>query len=172
MHEYINRPNLPDYVSIKEAAQLLGLSDKRVYEYVDEGRLTSLWAANVIMIPLSEIMTFTRQSAGRPRKNVPVWRISSSDNTQFITTIHVQIRKYEAFPRQLKDIRQHQFSGTVARYITEHEGELTILLVWKQEIMPDERERERMLEALREDLGDTLDWSTAHYTQSKVLMHT
>lgn len=168
----INRPTLPNYCSIKEAARLLQLSTKRVYEYVDEGRLSSVWAGDVIMIPLHEINAFKRQSAGRPRKNAPQWRISSGDNAQHITTIHVQIRKYEAFLRQLRDIRRHQFPGTVARYITECRGELTITLIWKQAIMPDEEERERMIELFRGELGDTLDWSTAHYTQSKVLMHT
>ncbi len=54
MNEYAGRPNLPGYVSIKEAAKMLGISDKRVYEYVDQGRLPSMWAANVIMIPLGE----------------------------------------------------------------------------------------------------------------------
>jgi helix-turn-helix protein len=48
MNEYAGRPNLPGYVSIKEAAKILGISDKRVYEYVDAGRLPSMWAADVI----------------------------------------------------------------------------------------------------------------------------
>lgn len=168
----INRPTLPGYCSIKEAARLLGLSDKRVYEFVDEGRLSSVWAGDVIMIPLNEVQTFKRQSAGRPRKNVPQWRISTGDNQQHITTIHVQIRKYEAFMRQMEDIREHRFPGTVARCIAESEGELTITLVWKQGIMPCEGEQEQMIEALRRELGDTLDWDGAQYTQSKVLMHT
>lgn len=32
MSEYAGRPNLPGYVSIKEAARMLGLSDERVDE--------------------------------------------------------------------------------------------------------------------------------------------
>lgn len=48
-----------------EAAQILGISDKRVYGYVDEGRLTSLWAADVIMIPLDEVKTFKRRGVLR-----------------------------------------------------------------------------------------------------------
>ena len=58
MSEYTGRPNLPDYVSIKEAAKMLGISDKRVYEYVDAGRLKSMWAADVIMIPRESTYTY------------------------------------------------------------------------------------------------------------------
>src|SRR5437868_5182223 len=93
MSEYVGRPNLPGYVSIKEAAKILGISDKRVYEYVDEGRLSSMWAADVIMIPLDEVKKFKRRSAGRPRKSIPTWRISTGDNTQFVTSVIVQIRE-------------------------------------------------------------------------------
>ena len=92
MSEYAGRQNLPGYVSIKEAARILGISDKRVYEYVDEGRLPSMWAADVIMIPLDDVKNFKRRSSGRPRKPIPAWRASSGDNTQFITSIFVQIR--------------------------------------------------------------------------------
>src|SRR5436305_4835792 len=122
MSEYLSRPNLPGYVSIKEAARILGISDKRVYEYVDEGRLPSMWAADVIMIPLDEVKRFKRRSSGRPRKSSPAWRISSGDNTQFMVSIYVQMRlgQQEALMQKLEEIRQggqHVFPGTVARFI-------------------------------------------------------
>jgi excisionase family DNA binding protein len=180
MSEYTIRPNLPGYVSIKEAAQLLGISDKRVYEYVDEGRLSSMWAADVIMIPLDEVKQFKRQSSGRPRKSVPSWRISTGDNKQFITSIVVQIREGQqsAFVQRLEDIRQgslHTFPGTVTRFIVESEntpGQIDISLIWKSTVMPNEIEREKVLEAFRQDLADVLDWDTAQYMHGKVLMHT
>ncbi len=167
MSEYAGRSNLPDYVSIKEAARLLGLSDKRVYEYVNDGRLSSVWAANVIMIPLSEVETFKRRSAGRPRKSVPTWRISTGDNTQHITTITVQIRRYDAFIERLDMIRNHRFPGTVARYIAECDEQITIMLVWK-----GKHDWEQALEAFRQDLADVLDWESARYTHARILMHT
>ncbi len=37
---------------------MLGISDKRVYEYVDAGRLSSVWATDVIMIPLDAVKSF------------------------------------------------------------------------------------------------------------------
>src|SRR6266700_2173039 len=108
MSEYAGRPGLPGYVSIKEAAQILGISDKRVYEYVDEGRLPSMWAADVIMIPLDEVKNFKRRSSGRPRKSIPTWRISMGDNTQFVTSISVQVcpGQQDALTQKLEEVRQ------------------------------------------------------------------
>src|SRR5258708_40012288 len=117
MSEYAGRPSLPGYVSIKEAAKILGISDKRVYEYVDEGRLPSMWAADVIMIPLEEVKKFKRRSSGRPRKSVPTWRISSGENTQLMTSIFVQVRsgQQDTLLRKLEEIRngsERVFPGT------------------------------------------------------------
>lgn len=137
MHD--SRQNLPGYVSIKEAADILGVSDKRVYEYVSEGRLPSVWAADVIMLPLDAVQQFKRQSSGRPRKNVPAWRISSGENAQFIISIFVRIKanQHEALAKKLEDIRrdnQHLFPGTVTRLIVESESipnQIEISLIWK-----------------------------------------
>ena len=180
MSEYAGRPSLPGYVSIKEAAKILGISDKRVYEYVDEGRLPSMWAADVIMIPLAEVKKFKRRSSGRPRKSIPTWRISSGDNAQYITSIIVQLRsgKQDMFLQKLEEIRkagQHIFPGTVARYVLESEtvpGQVEIALVWRNTVMPDEVEREKALDGFRQALTDVLDWNTARYNNGKVLMHT
>ncbi len=180
MSEYAGRRNLPGYVSIKDAAKMLGISDKRVYEYVDEGRLPSMWAADVIMIPLEEIKKFKRRSSGRPRKSIPTWRISSGDNAQYMTSIIVQVRsgRQDALLQKLEEIRkggQHIFPGSVARFVVESEtvpGQVEIALIWRNTVMPDEVERGKALESFRHSLNDVLDWSTAHYNNGKVLMHT
>jgi excisionase family DNA binding protein len=180
MSEYAGRPNLPGYVSIKEAAKILGISDKRVYEYVDEGRLPSMWAADVIMIPLDEVKKFKRRSSGRPRKSIPAWRISSGDNTQFIASVAVQIRdgQQQALMEKLEEIRQnskHIFPGTVMRLIVESEtipDQVEISLIWRQAVMPSNTEREQALEDFRQELADVLDWNTAQYNNGRVLMHT
>lgn len=180
MNEYAGRPSLPGYVSIKEAAKILGISDKRVYEYVDEGRLPSMWAADVIMIPLDEVRQFKRKSSGRPRKSIPTWRISSGDNTQFVTSVVVQIQdgQQDALMQRLDRIRQEgtlAFPGTVARFIIASEtipGQIEISLIWRQAVMPGQLQCEQALEAFRQELTDVLDWNTARYNNGKVLMHT
>ena len=180
MSEYVSRPNLPGYVSVKEAAKILGISDKRVYEYVNEGRLPSMWAADVIMIPLDEIQKFKRRTSGRPRRNIPVWRISSGENTHYMTSIVVQVRagQHDALLEKLEEIRQrgqHLFPGTVARFISEIETnpeQLEIVLIWRGTVMPKESERERSIEVFQLALADVQDWSTAQYNNGRVLMHT
>jgi excisionase family DNA binding protein len=180
MSEYDARPSLPGYVSVKEAAKILGISDKRVYEYIDEGRLPSVWAADVIMIPMDEVKKFKRRTSGRPRKSIPAWRISSGENMQFMTSILVRVRsgQQDAFIQKLEEVRregQHTFPGTVARYIAESEtvpGQIQISLIWRGTVMPNEVEQEQSLEALRRTLADVLDWDTAQYNKGKLLMHT
>lgn len=180
MSEYAGRPGLPGYVSIKEAAQMLGISDKRVYEYVDEGRLPSMWAADVIMIPREEVLQFKRRSSGRPRKSIPAWRISSGENTQFITSITVQVcaDQQNALMQRLEEVRQkslYTFPGTIARFIAASQkvpDQIEISLIWRSAVMPNEVEREQAVEAFREAFRGILDWDTAHYHHSQVLMHT
>lgn len=178
--QYASRPSLPGYVSIKEAAKILGISDKRVYEYVDEGRLSSMWAADVIMIPLDEVKKFKRRSSGRPRKSIPTWRISSGDNTQYITSIFVQIRagQQDNLLQKLEEMRRggkHLFPGTVARFVIKSHsipGRVEISFIWRSAVMPNEAAREEQLEAFQLALVDVLDWSTAQYNNGEVLMHT
>jgi Helix-turn-helix domain len=180
MDDSIDLPNIPGYVSIKEAASILGLSSRTVYEYVDEGRLPAKRAADVIMILLDDVRSFKRGTSGRPRKSVPPWRISSGDNTQFSTLILVSIRPGQdtAFLQKLEDVKQnkqHSFPGTVVRYIIGSEttpGQVQILLVWRNTVMPDEHVRTRALEQFRQELDDVLDWDNAQYHTGKVLMHT
>ena len=178
--EYIDIPNIQGYVSIKEAAKMLGLSTRRVYEYVTEGRLPGVRAVNAIMIPLEEVQKFERGTSGRERKVTPLWRFSAGSNTQSITLITVQIRPNQdkVLKERLEDIKKtnkHLFPGTVIRSIMSSEakpGRIVIVLVWRGTVMPAKAEREKDLEAFRQELADVLDWSTAQYDEGTVLIHT
>lgn len=180
MSDEVNIPNIEKYVSIKEAAKILGLAYKTVHEYVSEGRIQAVRAADVILIPLEEVERFKPNIAGRPRKSNPRWHISPEDNTLLATSIHVQVRagQQEMLLKKLEEVKQagqHNFPGTVARYIIGPEQspeKVEILLIWRSSVMPGETERERALEAFRQALADVLDWSTAQYSTSKVYMHT
>jgi excisionase family DNA binding protein len=172
-------PNIP-YVSVKDAAKMLGLSTRTVYDYVYEGRIRSARLADVIAIPLEEVTKFKREPAGRPRLNTPLWRMSSGENEQLMTFILVQLRagQHDALVQKLEVIRkkrQHIFPGTVMRYVTESNAscELVILvLVWRGTVMPEEAVRQEELEKFKRALDDVLDWSTAQYHNGQVLMHT
>jgi predicted transcriptional regulator len=173
-------PDLPGYVSTKEAAKLLGISERRVRLYIEMKRLPAVRAVDVLMIPLDNVRNFERKIVGRPRKNTLAWRTSSVENTQILTSISVQIVAHQEkrLIERLEEIKRsgrHIFPGTVARYLVKSEGvpeQVEILLIWRSTIMPAEEDRERALEAFRQSLADVLDWSTARYNRGQVLMHT
>ncbi len=180
MDDSANSPRIPGYASVKEAAEMLGLSPRTVYDYIEEGRLPSARLADVIAIPIEEIRKFKREPSGRPRQNTPLWHISSGDNTQFLSLISVQLRagQREVLQQRLEAIRkkkQHLFPGTVMRYIaagSDSFERVFLLLVWRGTVIPDEMAREEALAAFRRSLNDVVDWSTAQYENGQVLMHT
>jgi excisionase family DNA binding protein len=180
MNNSVNFPPIPGYVSVKEAAEMLGLSPRTVYDYIEEGRLPSARLADVIAISREEIRKFKREPSGRPRKNTPLWHISSGDNTQFMSLISVQVRagQRDVFLQRLEEFRkkkQHLFPGTVMRSIAagdDSSERVFLLLVWRGTVIPDEMTREVALEAFQHSLDDVVDWSTAQHEYGPVLMHT
>ena len=180
MREYLDLPTMPEYVSIKEAAKMLGVSDKRVYAYIEDGRLPAVRAAHVIMIPIEEVKKFKPKISGRPRKNTPAWRTSPEDNVLLTTSIFVPVPtdQRERLQQKLAEFKQegkHLFPGTIARYILQskiHPGNIEVLLMWRSSLMPDEVERKQELENFRQALADVLDWNNARYDEGQALFHT
>lgn len=180
MREYLNLPNMPEYVSIKEAAKMLGVSDKRVYAYIEDGRLPAVRAAHVIMIPIEEVKKFKPKISGRPRKNTPAWRTSPQDNMLLTTSIFVQIRvgQQKVLQNRLEEVKQEGkliFPGTISRLIIKSKmvpEQIEILLMWRSSSMPPQKVREHALEEFQRELADILDWDSAQYSDGMVLMHT
>ncbi len=180
MSDEINLPDLQGYISIKDAAKMLGLSYTSVHEYVAEGRIPAVRISDVILIPVDAVKKFKPNISGRPRKSIPKWRISPKDNTLLRTSIKVDVRagQQERLFEQFDEIRQGKqslFPGTVIRYIAGKEQaphRIEIVLIWRSSVMPDEDERERELEEFRQALADALDWNTAQYEHDVVFMHT
>jgi len=168
MNDSINSPGIPGYASVKEAAEMLGLSPRTVYDYIEEGRLPSARLADVIAISIEDIRKFKREPAGRPRKSTPLWRI----------LVQVRVDKHDFLMQKLEVMRrkkQHLFQGTVMRYIAESDTpaeQVILILVWRGTVMPDQVAREEALKEFRQSLDDVLDWNTAQYNNGKVLMHT
>jgi excisionase family DNA binding protein len=180
MREYLDLPAMPEYVSIKEAAKMLGVSDKRVYAYIEDGRLPAVRAAHVIMIPIEEVKKFKPKISGRPRKNTPAWRTSPEENLLLTTSIFVPVRidQLERLRQRLEELKQdseYLFPGTVARYILlskTHPGNIEVLLIWRSSLMPDEITRRQELDDFRQALADMLDWPNASYDEGQALFHT
>src|SRR5881394_2049344 len=123
MKDVFPLPHVPGYVDIKEAARILGVAESSIYRYVQAGRLSAYQAGRNIMIEAQALNQFKPTNTGRPRTNVPIWRITPDENALTQTSITVQIRegRQATFQQKLAEIRnkkEHLFPGTVARYIT------------------------------------------------------
>lgn len=159
---------------------MLGLSPSRVYEYVEDGRLSSVRAAHVILIPTEEVRNFKPNIAGRPRKSLLRWRISPQNNTLLSTSIVVRIRegRQAELTQKLEEIRQggeHMFPGTVSRFVIRNDvppDRIEIMLIWRSTASPSSKVQDQALAAFQKALEDVLDWSTAQYSNGQVLLHT
>src|SRR5579864_9358274 len=112
-------PNVPGYISIKQAAQLLGITDKRVYRYIDIGRLPAYKSGGVFFLLEEDVKHFKLNPPGRTRTGPPVWRVHNARSRVLATDIYVQVRSGQQgkVVEKLKAIQradQHTFPGTVA----------------------------------------------------------
>jgi excisionase family DNA binding protein len=170
----------PGYISSEEAAQILGVSTSRIYQYVDEERLPVYKLANAFMFLAEDIEQFRRNPTGRARNQPPSWRTYKGGGKVLATEIEVQVREgqQEQLTEKLQAIKrsgQHRFPGTIARYIMKKNAELTsvkILLIWKSTEMPDEEVRQQHLAAFQAELADVLDWETAEIETNEAIIHT
>jgi excisionase family DNA binding protein len=173
-------PDLPGYVSVKEASKLLGLSIRRIHELVQNGRIRAHKASHVVMLLEEDVRNFESQPTGRPRTRVPIWRLPVGKNIQYLTIIFARIKdgQGERFDAKLEEIRageKHLLPGTVARYIARSEEkpeDVQIVLVWRSTVMPPAGEREAALAALRAEFAEILDWENAWSEYGRVVMHT
>jgi excisionase family DNA binding protein len=177
IHEF---PDIPGYVSIKQAAHMLGITDKRVYRYIDIGRLPAYKASGVFLLSEEDVKQFKLNPPGRLRTSPPRWRAYSSRSKVLTTEIRVHVRagKQAKLLEKLNAIQttnRHTFPGTIARYLIKDDEALTsvhFVLFWKDTDMPDETTRLHDLKALQDELADVLDWETAHSTTHETLLYT
>ena len=173
-------PNVPGYVSIKQAAEMLGITDKRVYRYIDLGRLPAYKSGGVFLLAEEDVRQFKLNPPGRTRTDPPRWRVYNPRSNVLVTEIQVSVRagQQDRLAEKLKEIQQanrHTFPGTIARYIIKGNPDLTsvhLILVWKDTEMPDESTRKQNLKALQEELSDVLIWGQAQYCTNEALIHT
>jgi excisionase family DNA binding protein len=169
-----------DFLSTAEAADKLGVSYYTVYEYIREKRLVAEMVGGVYLIPKKAVAEFKAKPTGRTRANPPPWRVYRAGAKVRGLDIRVQVRpgQQTRLIEKFIDIRekqQHLFRGTMQRYVFEDEAnpaQVVISLVWKDTELPDERILREDLVLFQNELADLLDWSTAHYTRKRVIIHT
>ena len=159
---------------------MLGITDKRVYRYIDIGRLPAYKASGVFLLSEEDVKQFKLNPPGRIRTNPPRWRSYSSRSKVLATEIQVPVRtgKQEELLQKLAAIQganRHTFPGTIARYLIKGDEALTsvhFVLFWKDTDMPDETARQYDLKALQDELADVLDWKMAISTTNETLLYT
>jgi excisionase family DNA binding protein len=171
--------HVPGYLSVREAARVMGVSERSVYGYIEGGKLPGARIGNIIVVVAEYVYSYERKAPGRARILTPPWHVPPLKNLQFLTTITVRIRpgQGELLAHRLYEIRvtkKHRLPGTAARYIAlnEHDPEeIEIVLIWRSAVMPPVAARETALDAFYADLADIIDWETASRKESRVLMH-
>src|SRR5438105_15119788 len=104
-----NFSEITGYISVIEAARRLGVDPKRVYTFIEQGRLSILKVAHATFVSEASIEQFQLKSTtGRPRTKASPWRESPGDGTFLITTITVRIcaDQREKFVERLREMRK------------------------------------------------------------------
>lgn len=172
----MNVPALPGYVSVQEAAGIIGCSESRIYQYIKSGRLSAQRVGHMLVLPAKEVQSFQRVPAGRQRREAPPWRRYRDRARLFATTVQVQVQPgmQEELRKKLAAVEpeQHTFTGNIARYVIGNGDTVQIVLIWKSTEMPDDTTRQQDLSLFQQAFDDVLNWETAKYAFDDVLLHT
>ncbi|HEU5380251.1 MAG TPA: helix-turn-helix domain-containing protein [Ktedonobacteraceae bacterium] len=175
--EYLH---IPGHIPIKEAAEKMGLSDKRVLQYILEKRLPAHKVQGRYMIPLTALEEFQHKPHGRIRTTPTPWRVYRAG-----ASVHMQHIEVLSYPDKQQALREkllalpqeqkHLFPGTMQRYISIDRGEppcVRILLIWKDTELPDEATLEHALEVFKLDFAELLDWQSVRNIETEAIVHT
>ncbi len=170
---------VPGYLSVKEAANQLGLSLRTVYGYLENGRLAGAYIGDLRVVSAEAVATFERRSPGRARTRTPQWRVAPEKNRFSLMTITVRLRpgQRERFQSQMQEMRRtniHCLPGTTARYMVRNlidPEEIDLVLLWRASIVSTEEQRRAALEALAVDFKDIVDWDHARVKEGEVVLH-
>ncbi|HEY0757204.1 MAG TPA: helix-turn-helix domain-containing protein [Ktedonobacteraceae bacterium] len=173
-------PNIPGYIPVKQAAEIMGVSRRRINDFVRAGRIRAFRAGYILMLLEEDVRKFPRKETGRPRTRLPIWRLPVRKNLQYLSVIFASIKpgQSENFDKRLKEIhagQKHLLPGTVARYFSrskEKPDDVQIVLIWRSTVMPSEEECKAEVEELKADLADILDWEKSWGEYGQVVMHT
>lgn len=170
-----------NFLTVGEAAQLLGMTYKTTHRHVMKGNLKGTKKGGRYLIPRSSLENFQRSLAGRPRTSVPQWRFSPEGNRLIATSVEAELRAgippehFEEVLERVKRSGSHLFEGTVARYILSDEQQprrVQFLFFWRETVMPEQASIARSLADLGKALDEVLAWETAHHSTHQVWMHT
>ena len=173
------QPSSPAFLTIREAANRLGLSERSVYGYIEDGRLPWVQEGKRRMVDAEAVAALIRQTPGRVRTTAPDWHRPPKQNPLTLTTITARLLpgQQDALETKVQEICQqhaHCVPGTAARYLIrdrDNPQKIVLILVWRASGLPSSEERQKALAALYADLETILDWSSAIVEEGEALLH-
>lgn len=68
-------PPSAQYLSVQEAADLLGVNSRTIYGYLETGKLVGERIGGIIILRKEVVRAYQRPIVGRPRTSTPIWRV-------------------------------------------------------------------------------------------------
>jgi excisionase family DNA binding protein len=168
-----------EYLSVRDAANLLGVSTRSIYGYVEMGRLNAIRVGASLALPIGDVQRFKRAVTGRPRQRLPQWHEPVVGNRLSMTLIRLRLREgteklLTQRVRQIRREQRHQINGTVARYLFIERNDprnLHVQLLWREQVLPEESEREQAVAAFLAEFDDLLEPEQTRILEGEAIMH-
>lgn len=140
---------IPGHVPVKEAAEMLGISEDRVLQHIKAKRIPGRKVFGRYMIPQESVEQFKQNPPGRSRTKAPLWRVYNIRSKLLSLDIEVQVlpdqeRRLLEKLRAIQEGNRHIFPGTLARYIFKESASfstVSIWLIWKDTLLIRVREK-------------------------------
>lgn len=175
----MDRVDAHDYLSVREAATLLGVSPRAIYTYIQSGSLDVIRVGGrTVVLRKSDVLAYQRSGPGRKRRSDPVWRRSSHPALLITVTVPILAgRQWEEVDPHIEAVRKgQQVPPGVTRcgLACNQNEELELVLVCRATVLPPcAEERDAALRALLQTLKEYLnvfDWDIMTYTESRLLL--
>ncbi|SRR6266851_526806 len=168
-----------DYLTVQEAARILGVSARSVYGYIAKGQLPATRVGERMMVKVPDVHAFEQIAPGRARSLVPIWHVPPELNPLSVTMIRVHVRPgcdalLDCKLSEFHAMRKHCLAGTSSRYFGRSQcdpSQIEILLFWRRASVPSDQVQKASLSAFSADLAEVLDWETAVVEEIDVLLH-
>jgi excisionase family DNA binding protein len=168
-----------DYLTVQEAASLLGVSSRSVYGYISKGQLPATRLEGRMLVKAQDVEAFELTPAGRQRERAPFWHVPPELNHLSVTMMKVRVRPgcdalLDQKLAEFRSSQKHRIAGTSARYIGRSQcdpGQIEILLFWRRAMKTPDQVQKASLSAFYADLDDVVEWETAVVEEIQVLLH-
>lgn len=171
----------PGYVSVKEAAEIYGFKEGKLWYNIRVKKLPAERIDGRSMIRESDMQQFQADTRGRRRKEPLPWRIYRGGSKVFALQIEVSVAKgrrtelQKRIQKLLLEGQRHLFTGTMVRHVFAHASDpnaLIIQFIWKDSELTDEARLQSDLEDFKAAFADVLDWEKARFERLQTLIHT